>query len=184
MNQGNSGQFVGDDGVYQDGGVLVHFPDQQRMGRGLPEVPIAVVAHRRSGPATRSTAPVPAHRPPPPEPPALPTHDEPDGLVRIVAALVNSDASRPKQEVVTLHQHRPARRVAGGMGAARHAEGAAAVEGHAPRRRDDARCRCRAPLALSNKGGVITVVDDKGLKVHGVAYTKEQARQPGWTLVF
>ena len=29
MNQGNSGQFVGDDGVYQDGGVLVHFPDQQ-----------------------------------------------------------------------------------------------------------------------------------------------------------
>ena len=40
------------------------------------------------------------------------------------------------------------------------------------------------PLALSNKGGVITVVDEKGLKVHGVAYTKEQARQPGWTLVF
>ena len=29
MNQGNSGRFVGDDGVYQDGGLLVHFPDQQ-----------------------------------------------------------------------------------------------------------------------------------------------------------
>ena len=26
MNQGNAAQFVGDDGVYQDGGLLVHFP--------------------------------------------------------------------------------------------------------------------------------------------------------------
>jgi len=42
----------------------------------------------------------------------------------------------------------------------------------------------RQPLALSNKGGVITLVDDKGLKVHGVSYTREQARNPGWTLVF
>ena len=28
MNQGNVGQFVKDDGVFQDGGLLVHFPDQ------------------------------------------------------------------------------------------------------------------------------------------------------------
>ena len=42
----------------------------------------------------------------------------------------------------------------------------------------------RQPLALSNKGGVITLVDDKGLKVHGVSYTKGQAHNPGWTLVF
>ena len=41
-----------------------------------------------------------------------------------------------------------------------------------------------APLALSNKGGVITLVDERGLKVHGVSYTKEQARNPGWTLTF
>jgi hypothetical protein len=37
---------------------------------------------------------------------------------------------------------------------------------------------------LSNQGGVITLVDEKGLKVHGVSYTREQARHPGWTLVF
>ena len=42
----------------------------------------------------------------------------------------------------------------------------------------------KQPFALSNKGGVVTLVDDKGLKVHGVAYTKEQARNPGWTIVF
>ena len=40
------------------------------------------------------------------------------------------------------------------------------------------------PLALSNKGGVITLLDEKGLKVDGVSYTKEQAKDPGWTVVF
>ena len=40
------------------------------------------------------------------------------------------------------------------------------------------------PFALSNKGGVITLVDEKGLKVDGVSYTKTQAKQPGWTIVF
>jgi hypothetical protein len=40
------------------------------------------------------------------------------------------------------------------------------------------------PLALSNKGGVISLLDEHGLKVHGVAYTREQAKNPGWTLVF
>ena len=44
--------------------------------------------------------------------------------------------------------------------------------------------RVGQPLALSNKGGVITLVDEKGLKVHGVSYTKEQARHAGWTIVF
>ena len=29
MNQGNVGQFVEDDGVFQDGGLFMHFPDQQ-----------------------------------------------------------------------------------------------------------------------------------------------------------
>ena len=29
MNQGNVGQFIKDDGVFQDGGLFVHFPDQQ-----------------------------------------------------------------------------------------------------------------------------------------------------------
>ena len=34
------------------------------------------------------------------------------------------------------------------------------------------------------KGGIITVLNEQGLKVDGVSYTKEQASQPGWTIVF
>jgi hypothetical protein len=42
----------------------------------------------------------------------------------------------------------------------------------------------KPPVALSNKGGTITLLNDRGLKVHGVSYTREQANQPGWTIVF
>jgi hypothetical protein len=44
--------------------------------------------------------------------------------------------------------------------------------------------RVEKPLELSNQGGLITLLDDHGLKVHGVAYAREQVRRPGWTLVF
>ena len=40
------------------------------------------------------------------------------------------------------------------------------------------------PLALGNKGGTITLVDASGLKVDGVAYTKDDAAADGWTIVF
>ena len=40
------------------------------------------------------------------------------------------------------------------------------------------------PVKLSNKGGIISLLDARGIKVHGVAYTKEQARQPGRTIPF
>jgi hypothetical protein len=44
--------------------------------------------------------------------------------------------------------------------------------------------RIQQPLALSNKGGIISLLDERGFKVHGVSYTREQARHPGWTIVF
>ena len=31
---------------------------------------------------------------------------------------------------------------------------------------------------------MITLLDNKGLKVDGVAYTEEQTKKEGWTLVF
>jgi hypothetical protein len=40
-----------------------------------------------------------------------------------------------------------------------------------------------APVSLSNKG-IITLLDDRGLKVDGVSYTRAKARHPGWTITF
>ena len=186
MNQGNSGAFVGDDGVYQDGGLLVHFPDQQEwVAVFLKFQSQSWHTDDRTGHTIAASAPGPAPAPtlPGPSPaPAPPTSEEPDGLVRIVAALVNSTQS-PEQEVVTLLNTAP-HDVA--------LEGWALLDTQKARLPLQGTLRAGAtltvplsrPLALSNKGGVITVVNEKGLKVHGVAYTKEQARNPGWTLVF
>jgi len=190
MNQGNSGQFVGDDGVYQDGGLLVQFPDQHEWTAIFLKFQSQAwhtddkTGHSISAPKPPAPAPAPP-KPgptPPPPPPPLPTGDDPEGLVRIVAALVNATQS-PEVEVVTLINTAP------------HdidLKGWALLDTQKMRlplsdvlRAGATRViQIRQPLALSNKGGVITLVDDKGLKVHGVSYTKEQARNPGWTLVF
>ncbi len=34
------------------------------------------------------------------------------------------------------------------------------------------------------QSGIITLLDDRGLKADGVSYTREQARHEGWTRVF
>ena len=41
-----------------------------------------------------------------------------------------------------------------------------------------------ADAQLSNEGGIITLLDARGIKIHGVSYTKEQAQKQGWTLLF
>ena len=46
------------------------------------------------------------------------------------------------------------------------------------------RVKVIAPAALSNKGGIITLLNAEGLKVDGVSYSKAQASNRGWTLVF
>ena len=39
-------------------------------------------------------------------------------------------------------------------------------------------------VPLSNDGGLITLLDASGLKVHGVAYTKAQVARQGWSVTF
>ena len=40
------------------------------------------------------------------------------------------------------------------------------------------------PVALSNRGCIITLLNAQGIKVHGVSYTRQQAAQPGRTIPF
>ncbi|PLX31773.1 MAG: hypothetical protein C0600_04765 [Ignavibacteria bacterium] len=41
-----------------------------------------------------------------------------------------------------------------------------------------------AAAPLSNKGGLITLLDENGLKVDGVSYTKKQAKEEGYIILF
>lgn len=184
MNQGNHPRFEHDDGVWQDGGLLVQFPGQAEWIAVFLKFQSQTwhtddaTGHRIGEPEPREPGTVVTPRPEP----VLPTTEDPQGLVRIVAALVNAVQS-PEVEVVTL------------LNAAPHEVG---LDGWALLDKEERRqpltgslaagearaLRVETPVALSNKGGVITLIDENGLKVDGVSYTRDQARNPGWTLVF
>jgi uncharacterized protein YukJ len=88
MNQGNTGQFQRDDGVWQDGALLIHFPAEPRwVGIFLAFQSQAWHTDDVTGHAT-TTAPVPS----------------PDQVsaVQIVAALVNLVGPAPERETVLL----------------------------------------------------------------------------------
>ena len=181
MNQGNAGRFVGDDGVFQDGGVLVHFPDQQEW------IAVFLKFQSQAGtPTTQTGHPITGRcRPMPPGPPQPP--DRPPPTSRTVSCVSSPRSSTPTQspevEVVTLLNTAPHDVNLPGWALLdtqkKRLPLSEVLSAGATRV-----VRVSQPLALSNKGGVITLVDEKGLKVHGVSYTKEQARHPGWTIVF
>lgn len=194
MNQGNLGDYTDDDGVWQDGGLIVHFPDQNewigiflrfqsqswhtddKTGHrlvgiipGYPVAPATLLALNKLPAATPTLG-------------FLPDRDEPQGLVRIIAALVNSTAS-PEVETVTLINTAAHDISVDGWAIVDTNKVKVPISGIIPAGATQVVMITR-PAALSNKGGVITLLEENGLKVDGVSYTREQARHPGWTLVF
>jgi hypothetical protein len=110
-----------------------------------------------------------------------PTDILPDGLVRIVAAMVNSKESPEKEWVLLLNTSDRTLALNGWNLADKQKarQSLTSLEAGAIIKVD-----IQPPVALSNKGGIITLLNDQGLKVHGVSYTREQAQHPGWTVVF
>ena len=167
MNQGNHASFAEQDGVWQDGGVLLHFPSNgQWVGIFLKFQSQAWHTDDRTGHAL-----IPG-----------PTPVVHDGVVRIIAALVN-DTRTPEQETITLLNTSPQTVSLDGWALADKRENKQPLSGDlAPGA--TRLLRVAKPLELSNQGGLISLLDDQGLKVDGVSYVKEQARRAGWTLVF
>ena len=168
-NQGNDPGHVNDDGVWQDGALLIHFPVSQQW--------VAIFLRFQS--QSWHTDDVTGH--------TIKADDgdvihEPHGKIRIVAALVNAQQS-PEIETVTLLNASPQAINLSGWSLADKqkkktqlsgsiAAGAALL------------ITVKKPMELSNQGGIISLLDDDGLKVDGVSYTKKDASSPGWTIVF
>jgi len=175
MNQGNVGRFKDDDGVWQDGGLILHFPStDQWVGVFLAFQSQAWHTDDRTGHRLEEPGPGPGPEPSP---------TEPDFRVLIVGALVNPIGPAPERETVTLlnatpraidldnwkivDQQKAKLTLSGSIGAG-----------------ETRRIALAPPVALGNKGGIITLLDDNGLKVHGVSYSKAAADREGWTIVF
>ncbi|MBW8792655.1 MAG: DUF2278 family protein [Streptomyces sp.] len=175
MNQGNSGRFSADDGVWQDGGLLIRFPADGQAAERWVGIFLAFQSQAwHTDDVTGHTLPdVDTSRPAP--------GDQP---VRIVAALVNPAGPAPEAESVTLLNASPAPvdltgwRLLDRIGQASPVPAGPLAAGAA----------LAVPLSggaqLGNHGGEITLLDAAGLKAHGVSYTAEQAAREGWWVVF
>jgi len=183
MNQGNSGSFAKDDGVFQDGALLFHFPAENRWiavflaFQSQSFQTDNVTGHATAAPQPPIVAPPPVVTPTPPVvTPAV------AASMRIVAALANSLAD-PEIETVTLLNASPAKvDLAGWVLADKNKHKlplSGAIDPGAAMR-----ITVAAPMQLSNKGGAITLIDGNGKVVDGVSYSHEQASTPGWTIVF
>jgi hypothetical protein len=167
MNQGNSPRFTRDDGVWQDGGLLLHFPGADRwVGVFLAFQSQAWHTDDATGHALdRVDAGV-------------------DARVRIVAAMVNPAGPSPEQESVLLLNASPDPvDLTGWRIADRLKQSCPAPDGPvAPG--ETVRVPLPPSVQLGNNGGAITLLDAEAIKVDGVSYTAGQARRQGWTAVF
>ena len=176
MNQGNHQSFRRQDGVWQDGGMVAHFPAVD----GAAEQWVAVFLKFQS--QAWHTDDIQGHALAQPAPGGE-TPVEPQGDVRILAALVNPLGPGPESETVTILNRKPQELLLNGWALADKNKNKQALHGSLAA--GEARL---VPLSqdvqLSNKGGIITLLHPDGLKVDGVSYTKAQAREEGWTVVF
>lgn len=187
MNQANVGQFTKDDGVYQDGALLLHFPSQgQWVGIFLKFQSQTWHTDDKTGHQTGvDTSGPPSDNPPAPGPfiPGNPpTPNQPDGMLRIVSALVNSVQS-PETETVTLLNVTPRRIELAGWKLLDRNKSATPLSGSIEAG-ETRRFTVTAPMVLSNKGGVISVINGDGLRVDGVTYSKAEASLPGYSVKF
>jgi len=178
MNQGNVEPFVDDDGVWQDGGLLFHFPSSEQWAAIFLAFQSQawhtddVNGHTTAEPSTNTTTTTSQ----------IPTGEEPHGLIRIVAAMANSIQS-PEVETVTLLNVSPQTVNLAGWALADKNKNKFTLGGFIAAG-DALKVTIAPPMQLSNKGGIITVLNEQGLKVDGVSYTQQQANEPGWSIVF
>lgn len=184
MNQGNSGQWARDNGPWQDGGLLFHYPETKLWVALLLRFQTQAwhTDETDGGRLGNGSGPPSDGAPDRLTPDTLPSGDRPDGLVRIVAAMVN-EKKTADEETVTLLNASPEAIDLTGWTLLDSAENRLALAGRLGAGEAKA-FKVRPALQLSNKGELITLLDKDGWKIDGVAYTRERARNPGWTIVF
>ena len=175
MNQGNSGRFVERRRRLAGRRAAAALPHRRSVGRRSssrsrrqPWHTDDVTGHTiaRAGPATRQAA------------------SEPDRRLRIVAALVNPIGPAPESETVTLINPGADPIDLTGWSLVDRQQHVMPLDPGVIGPGDAVRLALRLPVQLGNSGGLLTLLDPDGLKVDGIAYTREQVRDEGRTLIF
>jgi hypothetical protein len=159
--------------VWQDGGLLFHFPDTAQW------VAIFLAFQSQSWHTDDATG----HSLPGDSGP-VPGDGDPHRTIRIVAALVNPTGPAPEAETVTLLNPGAAPIDLTGWGLVDRNGQRLDLGDLVIDPGEAVRIGLGEPLQLGNRGGTITLLDSAGLKVDGVAYTREDAATEGTTVVF
>lgn len=184
MNQGNEGKFKKDNGIFQDGGIILQFPDGrftaiflafaiQKVHTDIDGHPITDIDFTQL--LTKSL---------PKKPGALPNSN--DGIILIKAALVNpsgpDDIAQGQPETVRLYNGSNLTASLTGWGIINSRGERQELDGslHSFQEKGFPVRNC----PLSNTGDTITLLDSNGLKVDGVKYTAKQAKREGRFLLF
>lgn len=178
MNQGNKrdGPFGDDNGVFQDGALMLHFSAAQQW--------VAVfLAFQTQVWHTDDATGHPVAGIGDLGPGDAPGAAEPDGRVRIVAARLKPPGGEGGLETVTLLNTWREPVNLGGWAVADRGKNREALSG-IMEPGATAVITLRATANPGNRGGLLTLVDHRGLKVDGVAYTAAQAVREGETIVF
>jgi uncharacterized protein YukJ len=167
MNQGSSGRFARDNGVWQDGGLFLHYPNQNQW------VAFFLAFQSQAWHTDDATG----------HPLTDIDRQEPDGQVKIIGALVNPVGPAPEAETVTLLNTSPQDVDLDGWRIADRLKNQMMLPQQILPAGHTVRIFVQPPAQLGNQGGLITLLNPEGLKVDGAAYTKAQARE-GWTVPF
>ena len=182
MNQGNSTAFAQDDGLWQDGGLVFQFGTgpgdwaavflkfqsqswhtDDESGHRLPETDAANYrGGRRETPQARGGL--------------QPT-------VRLESAVINGPG-QPERERVRLRNTGKSAQNLAGWSLANWEKQVMALPGLELAAGESVDLALEPPLALSNRGGILSLLDSRGWKVDGVAYAREDARVEGGIVTF
>ncbi|KAH7187344.1 hypothetical protein DER44DRAFT_853852 [Fusarium oxysporum] len=189
MNQGNSGRWLKDNGVFQDGALIFQFEDHwEAVFIGFA----SQAAHTRDGPE-RAGYPLPDEDfktwanflAPERSDEDKEQDDIADSPVFIAEALVNPPG--PDQQPGTPPETISLKNRTGGEidlsgWKIRIKTGDTQILPSDMRIGANDTMTIQTSVPLSNKGGIITLLNAQGLKVHGVSYTREEAN--GAVIVF
>jgi uncharacterized protein YukJ len=180
MNQGNpAGPFAKDNGVFQDGGLILHFPNNRFVGLFLRFQTQWLPSDDVTGNRTPASKPVPPGG-------SLTDGGAPDGpspvadpAVYIERALVNPAGPDERKEVVVIGNATTASVELTGWSIVDKNDKAELLSG-ALAGGESRRVELTGDAAqLGNKGGTIRLKNASNAQVHAVSYSKDDAKQEG-----
>lgn len=184
MNQGNPpGRFESDNGVYQDGGLLIYYPSLNSWTAIL----LAFQSQFNSiNPTTLHTDDVTGNRIGAIGGMPIPDDTTTDNDVVIIGALVNPKGNEDgKEKVILLNTTENDISLNGWKLVDRNRQeftiqNTTIMAGSTA----DIRIASGSSFKLGNNGGTISLLNGAGIKTSGVQYTKEQARKEGRVIAF